>query len=86
MVQDYSKFSKARKEKKEKGRKEYVELLESIIDSSDIILEILDVRFVEEMRNKEIENKIQEKGKKIIYVLNKTDLSKPPPPQYRSFS
>jgi len=76
MVQDYSKFSKARKEKKEKGRKEYVELLESIIDSSDIILEILDVRFVEEMRNKEIENKILEKGKKIIYVLNKMDLAK----------
>ena len=75
MVQDYSKFSKARKEKKQKGRKEYVELLESIINSSDIVLEILDVRFVEEMRNKEIENKIFEKGKKIIYVLNKSDLA-----------
>ena len=76
MVQDYSKFSKARKEKKEKGRKEYVELLESIINSSDIILEVLDVRFVDEMRNKTIENKIKEKGKKIIYVLNKMDLAK----------
>lgn len=76
MVQDYSKFSKVRKEKKEKGRKEYVELLESIINSSDIILEVLDVRFVDEMRNKTIEDKIKEKGKKVIYVLNKTDLAK----------
>jgi len=76
MVQDYSKFSKERKEKKQKGRKEYVELLESIINSSDIILEVLDVRFVDEMRNRTIENKIREKGKRIIYVLNKTDLAK----------
>lgn len=76
MAQDYSKFSKQRKEKKEKGRKEYVELLESIINSSDIILEVLDVRFVDEMRNKQVEREIKEKGKKIIYVLNKSDLAK----------
>lgn len=76
MVQDYSKFPKERKEKKQKGRKEYVELLESIINSSDIILEVLDARFVDEMRNRTIENKIKEKGKRVIYVLNKSDLAK----------
>ena len=59
--------------KKQKGK--YPLLLKQIIEISDIILEILDARFPKEMRNKEIEKLVEKKGKKIIYVLNKSDLT-----------
>lgn len=54
----------------------FPELLTKIVETSDIILEILDARFIDETRNKEIEKFIQNKGKKILYVLNKSDLIK----------
>ena len=60
--------------KKQRGK--YPLLLEKIIDISDIVLEILDARFPKEMQNKEIEKLIKDKGKKIIYVLNKSDLTR----------
>lgn len=59
--------------KKQRGK--YPLLLEKIIETSDIILEILDARFVKEMQNKEVGKLIEKKGKKIIYVLNKSDLT-----------
>jgi ribosome biogenesis GTPase A len=58
--------------KKQKGK--YPELLDNIIESSDIVLEILDARFMEETRNLEIEKLIIKQKKQIIYVLNKSDL------------
>jgi hypothetical protein len=57
-----------------KQREKYPELLRKIIDSSDIILEVLDARFIPETRNSEVEAEIKERKKKIIYVLNKSDL------------
>lgn len=56
-------------------------VVNQVIRDSDIILEVIDARFPEETRNKEIEDKIKkinQKGidKKIIYVLNKSDLIK----------
>lgn len=59
--------------KKQKGK--YPLLLKQIIETSDIVLEILDARFPKEMQNKEIEKLVKDKGKKIIYVLNKSDLT-----------
>ncbi len=63
-----------RNAKKQRGK--YPLLLEKIIDISDIVLEILDARFPKEMQNKEIGKLIEKKGKKIIYVLNKSDLTR----------
>jgi hypothetical protein len=40
-------------------------------------LEVLDARFIEETRNRELEKEIEKQKKKIIYVLNKSDLVKP---------
>ncbi|MFH1585195.1 MAG: GTPase [archaeon] len=60
--------------KKQRGK--YPSLLKQIIDDSDIILEILDARFPKEMKNKDVEELIKNKGKKIIYVLNKSDLTR----------
>ena len=57
-----------------KQRKKYPKVARDVINISDIILEVLDARFIEETRNKKTEEYIEKKGKKIIYVLNKSDL------------
>ncbi len=57
-----------------KQRQKYPDLVEKIIGNSDVILEILDARFIEDTRNKNIEKRIIDAGKKIIYVINKSDL------------
>jgi len=59
--------------KKQRGK--YPLLLRKIIETSDIVLEILDARFPKEMQNRDIEKLIKDRGKKIIYVLNKSDLA-----------
>ena len=58
--------------KKQKGK--FPELLTKVVETSEIILEILDARFIHDTRNIEAEEFIKAKGKKIIYVLNKTDM------------
>jgi hypothetical protein len=57
-----------------KQRPKYPSLAEKIIQMSDIILEILDARFIKETRNPELEEMIKKQKKKIIYVFNKADL------------
>ena len=57
-----------------KQRQKYPSIAEKIIENSDIILEVLDARFPEETRNEDFENAVLGKGKKIIFVLNKSDL------------
>tara|TARA_Y100000310_G_scaffold161531_1_gene161406 strand:- start:493 stop:1335 length:843 start_codon:yes stop_codon:yes gene_type:complete len=57
-----------------KQKKKYPDVMKEVIGISEIILEILDSRYIEETRNKEIENEIKKQGKKIIYILNKSDL------------
>ncbi len=49
-------------------------IVNQVIDEADILLEILDARFIDETRNREIEDKVKRKDKQIIYVLNKCDL------------
>ena len=58
--------------RKQKGK--YPLLAEKVIKMSDIILEILDSRFIQETRNSELEKQIKKESKKIIYVFNKSDL------------
>jgi ribosome biogenesis GTPase A len=58
-----------------KQKQKYPALVEKIINTSDIILEVLDARFPKETRNYELEEEIKNKKKKIIYVLNKSDLA-----------
>jgi len=57
-----------------KQKQKYPALVNKIVESSDIILEILDARFITDTRNLEIEKEIKKQNKKIIYVLNKSDL------------
>ncbi len=58
--------------KKQKAK--YPLLAEKVVRMSDIILEILDSRFIKETRNPELEKQIKKENKKIIYVFNKSDL------------
>ena len=58
--------------KKQRGK--YPDVMKDVVRISDIVLEILDARFVEEMRNLEVEADVLAKGKRLIYVLNKVDL------------
>lgn len=52
-------------------------VVNEVIRDSDVILEVLDARFPNETRNTEIEDKIAKcKNKKLIFVLNKSDLIK----------
>ena len=70
------------KSKKVKGKsphthkhKSYVpSVINRVIEEADIILEVLDSRFIEKTRNYEIEKKLKKLGKLIIYVFNKSDL------------
>lgn len=45
-----------------------------VLREADIIIEVLDARFIDETRNREIEYKVRSSGKTILYVLNKCDL------------
>jgi ribosome biogenesis GTPase A len=55
-------------------RRTFLEIAKEVIQESQIILEILDSRFIDETRNFEIEHGILNRGKKLIYVFNKSDL------------
>lgn len=52
----------------------YWDLVKRIITESDIVLEVLDARLVELSRNEEVENLIEEVGRPVIFVINKSDL------------
>ncbi len=75
-----SNFGKAKKSRNKsdatnRHRKSVVDIVELVIENSDVILEILDARFIEKTRQPEIEEKIKDLGKKIIRVFNKSDLA-----------
>jgi len=44
-----------------------------VIEKSDIILEVLDARFVKDTTNKDVERKVKAKNKILIQVINKAD-------------
>ncbi len=52
----------------------YWKVIEDVIEKSNVVLEILDARIPELSRNKELEKLIKEKNKKLIFILNKSDL------------
>ena len=58
-----------------KQRQKVPDIIKNLIRISDIVLEILDARFIEETRNLELEKEIKDSGKNIVYVLNKADLA-----------
>lgn len=57
-----------------KQRKRFPSITEKILNEADIIIEVLDARFVKDIFNPEIDNFIKSKNKKIIHAINKSDL------------
>jgi ribosome biogenesis GTPase A len=57
-----------------KQRKKFPKVMEEVVRVSDVVLEVLDARFIDETRNFELEDEIKRQGKEIIFVLNKADL------------
>ena len=53
----------------------FPDIVKEVIRISDIVLEVLDARFIEKTRNIELENLVRNMGKKLIYVINKSDLA-----------
>ncbi|MBI5355130.1 MAG: 50S ribosome-binding GTPase [Candidatus Aenigmarchaeota archaeon] len=51
-------------------------IVNDTIHEADILLLLLDARLVEETRHEEIEEKVREEGKVLIYVVTKSDLVK----------
>ncbi len=49
-------------------------IVKEVIRISDVVLEILDARYIEETRHPELEEHVRELGKKLVFVLNKADL------------
>ncbi|MFA6888641.1 MAG: GTPase [Candidatus Woesearchaeota archaeon] len=49
-------------------------IVNAVIESSDVLLEVLDSRIPDLTRNKEVEDKVKRAGKQLILVLNKADL------------
>ena len=48
-------------------------IVNKVIEKSDIVLEILDARFIEETKNKNIEYRIKNRNKILVHVINKCD-------------
>lgn len=57
-----------------KQREQFPNIANKVIRMADIILEVLDARFIEDTRNKDIERRIRCSRKDVIYVVNKIDL------------
>jgi len=72
-------FGKAKPERNKsnttnKHRQSIPTIINNLIYQADIILEVLDARFIDKTRHPAIEKKIRSMHKRIIYVLNKADL------------
>lgn len=52
----------------------FPKMVREVIMTSDIVLEVLDARFIDKTRNIEMESFVKGQGKKLIYVINKIDL------------
>jgi ribosome biogenesis GTPase A len=52
----------------------YQDIVNDVIKNADILLLLLDARFVKETRHLEIENRIKSMKKPLIYVITKSDL------------
>ena len=52
----------------------YWDLIGRIIKESDLVLEVLDARLVELSRNDMVEKMVEEIGRPMLFVINKSDL------------
>lgn len=48
--------------------------MKQVLYESDLVIEVLDARFIDETRHPELERKIEQLGKQLLFVINKCDL------------
>lgn len=70
-----SRHTRRARDPKRANKQKFPEVLQKVINESDIILEVLDSRFIEDTRNLEVEKAVISLKKQVIYVLNKSDLT-----------
>ncbi len=58
-----------------KTKTEFWKNVRTILNSSDVMLEILDATNISETRNQEFEHKVLARGKILIFVINKSDMA-----------
>lgn len=56
-----------------KHKRPFSLVVNELINQADIILEVLDARFITETRNHRLEEAVRAKGKTLVFVLNKID-------------
>ena len=59
-----------------KQRKKYPKVIEDVLKASEIVLIVIDARFLKEMYEEDLQKELLEKKKEIVYVINKADLLK----------
>ncbi|HZX19715.1 MAG TPA: GTPase [archaeon] len=52
----------------------YWNIVRNVVEEADIVIEIVDARFPQQSRNNDLERLAHAKGKKILIILNKSDL------------
>ncbi|MBL7169918.1 MAG: GTP-binding protein, partial [Candidatus Aenigmarchaeota archaeon] len=50
------------------------EIVQEVIEESDVVIEVLDARMPEETRNRKAENMVKLGRKSLIIVVNKADM------------
>jgi len=61
-------------DKHNQHRRAFPAIVKEMVGKCEIILEVLDARFLNETRNIEVEKLVKRENKSLIYVLNKADL------------
>lgn len=56
-------------------KRPFPDVVNDLIRIADIILEVIDARFVDETRNPELEEAILDAGKRLVFVFNKSDVA-----------
>jgi len=57
-----------------KKKKKFPDIAQTVLDQSDIVIQILDARFTKDTRNLELEQYVKNMNKKLIHAINKSDL------------
>jgi len=69
-----SKKSRGKSQNTHKHRKRVPKMIDELVEQADMIIEVLDARFIEKTRNIDLEKQIRRSGKVLISVFNKSDL------------
>lgn len=69
-----AKLGRGKSERTNKHKSSITSIIDNIIYNADIILEVIDSRFIDKTRNPELEKKVKNLKKKLVYVFNKSDL------------